>query len=831
MEGLKSDKVNNDDLNSLNKGITEGELWGVIKLCQANKAPDTDGLTQEFYLKFWDDVKIYLIGSIRESMNTKSLSTSQRQGILNLIPKDGKDLKELKNWRPLSLLNQDYKYIARLIAERIKTCLPNLISQDQNRFVPGRYIGYNIVRILNLIDKCNETNINGVLLNIDFEKAFDCVEWDFVYRALSFFGFPINLINMIKVLYQDISACVTNNGHQSEFFKLGRGVRQGCPLSPYLFVLTGQLLNLFIKFKSRIEGIIIDGVDYTISQFADDTSLAVICNMKNIENCFSALKKVQQVSGLKVNENKTEALSLGCGQKLPGVKIGWVETTTKILGVKIGSNRQVIIQENFAGILDRLKTKLNLWRQRNLSWFGKTLLLKTIGISQLVYLLTNLPSPDNIFMKAVEKTLFNLFWKGGPDRIKRETLYGPIEKGGLDFPKITCYNIGLKLQWVKRLIREDGPWKQYVISRSPFEGNKGIFYIFLEANQNWEDFRYWYKPNSNNIFTDIFQKWCQYNYTAFEQTCSKNKVLSESIWFNSNIKIRTKTIFKKHWYTCGLIHIKDLVRNNRWLTLLEITNISHNSINFLEYLSVLSAIPKEWHACIKNRVNADITNTLEIKSKLEIICNVKKPSSFIRRELAKVDCVPPMERIAKWGEELGVTIDTDEWLENFRTVGDTTAVTRLKSFSYRFQVRDVLTNNRLYKMKLSNTVMCYLCKQAVESISHLYWECEINKRLWERLKTILHESLGYNLALIPEVCLLELKQGGNKKLPPFIRQLLMLLKQYIHKCKCIAIPTNVTGFEQSLKGIIRLENIINLNKAHRGNALANWNKLSVYLKL
>ena len=635
---------------------------------------------------------------------------------------------------------------------------------------------------------------------------------------------------MIKTLYNDITACVTNNGHQSEFFKLGRGVRQGCPLSPYLFVLTAQLLNLFIKYKSNIEGIIIDGVDFTISQFADDTSLAVICNDKNIKKCFTALKCFEQVSGLKVNESKTEALPLGCAQKIEGLKIGWVETTTKILGVKIGRKKEIIIKENFDGILDRLKTKLNLWRQRNLSWLAKILLIKTIGISQLVYLLTNLPSPDKTFMKAVENVLFDFFWKGGQDRIKRDTLYGPLEEGGLDFPKITCYNFGLKLQWLKRLIKDQGPWKHYIVSRPPFEGNEDIFHLFLEANQKWADFSYWYRPNMNNFFTEVFQKWCQYNFTASDQNYSREKVLSEAIWFNSNIKIGGKTTFKKNWYSCGLIHIKDLVRDNRWLTLTEITKISHNNINYLEYLSVLSAIPREWHACIKNRGNAANAKLLNLKSKLDILCQTEKVSSYVRKQLAKLECAPPLQRIVKWEEELGIDIDYDEWLEKVSNIKQVTPVTQLKSFAYRFQLRDVLTNNRLFKMKLCDTVMCYLCNNAVETISHLYWDCEMNKRLWERLKELLYKALGFNLILNPKICLLELMEDTNKPLPPFIRLIVILCKQYIHNCKCRAIATDFTGFKHSLNWIIKIEKIINLKKGNTGEISHNWNKLSDYLQ-
>ena len=111
---------------------------------------------------------------------------------------------------------------------------------------------------------------------------------------------------------------------------------------------------------------------------------------------------------------------------------------------------------------------------------------------------------------------------------------------------------------------------------------------------------------------------------------------------------------------------------------------------------------------------------VNINRNLEILCHIEKPSSYIRRQLAKLECAPPVERITKWGDELGLEIDTGEWLENFSTIGNTTAVTQVRSFAYRFQVRDVMTNNELFKMKLCNTVTCYLCNNSIETITHLY---------------------------------------------------------------------------------------------------------------
>ena len=132
-------------------------------------------------------------------------------------------------------------------------------------------------------------------------------------------------------------------------------------------------------------------------------------------------------------------------------------------------------------------------------------------------------------------------------------------------------------------------------------------------------------------------------------------------------------------------------------------------------------------------------------------------------------------------------------------------------------------------MKLSDTAMCYICKNAVETISHLYWDCERNKRLWERLKELLFQALGFNLTLNPKICLLQLMDDTNKPLPPFIRQILLLCKQYIHNCKCRATVPDFIGFKHSLNWVIRLEKIINLNKANTGETLHNWNKLSDYL--
>ena len=136
------------------------------------------------------------------------------------------------------------------------------------------------------MELCKEHGIDGLLINVDFEKAFDSVEWDFVSRALMKYGFPPTFIKWVMTLYNGVSNCVINNGYFTRFFHLERGVQQGCPMSPTLFVLTVEYLATYLKQKSSVKPIEIRGSNYMINQFADDTSLGIINMEKNVRNLF-----------------------------------------------------------------------------------------------------------------------------------------------------------------------------------------------------------------------------------------------------------------------------------------------------------------------------------------------------------------------------------------------------------------------------------------------------------------------------------------------------------------------------------------------------------------
>jgi len=200
---------------------------------EKGKSPGSDGLSAEFYLALWESLGQELVESLNSAFERGELTISQRRGIITLIPKKNKDKTVLNNWRSISMLNtdMDYKIATRAKALRISKILPHIIHSDQTGYVKKRLMGQNIRLISDVIERCQDSKIPGMTLFLDFKKAFDTIEWSFLFKALETFGFGNMFVKWIKSFYANPQSCVTNNGFATPFFPLKRGVRQGCPLS------------------------------------------------------------------------------------------------------------------------------------------------------------------------------------------------------------------------------------------------------------------------------------------------------------------------------------------------------------------------------------------------------------------------------------------------------------------------------------------------------------------------------------------------------------------------------------------------------------------------
>ena len=183
------------------------------------------------------------------------MSLSQKQAIITLIENKGKDRSLLENWRPISLLNVDAKILSKLKAARIKNVLPHIIHHNQTGFIKDRFIGKTIRSIFDIMELTAEENIPSLMIFIDFQKAFDSLEWNYILKRLQYFNFDPDFIRWVSIFYKNIQSCVINNGITSDYFTLQRGLRQGDPLSPYLFVIAAEVLGIAVRQDKEIKGI------------------------------------------------------------------------------------------------------------------------------------------------------------------------------------------------------------------------------------------------------------------------------------------------------------------------------------------------------------------------------------------------------------------------------------------------------------------------------------------------------------------------------------------------------------------------------------------------
>jgi hypothetical protein len=314
LDGIVIPEINDTSKKMCEGMITADECIKALKTMKKGKSPGNDGLTAEFYVKFWGPLSMHFIEAINESYLIGELTCSQKQAVITLLDK-GNDRTILKNWRPISLLNTDYKLVSKVIAERLKQTLPSIIHPNQVGYVKDRSILDHIRNIADVMHYTQVNNIPGVLLAIDFQKAFDCVSWKFLELTLKKFNFGDSFIRWVKIFYSNISSCVINNGYTSKYFTLSQGVRQGDPLSPYLFILVVEILASKIRADKRIEGIMINGRSNKVLQYADDTN-GIVADIESAKYFLDVVDQFGDFSNLHLNKDKTHGMWARKRQKL-----------------------------------------------------------------------------------------------------------------------------------------------------------------------------------------------------------------------------------------------------------------------------------------------------------------------------------------------------------------------------------------------------------------------------------------------------------------------------------------------------------------------------------
>ena len=237
VQGTEIPKQSDDMRNICEGRLSVKECFDCLQSFENNKSPGNDGLMVEFYKTFWNSIGNLVVDSLNYSYECGELSNTQKQAIITLIEKKGKDKRNICNWRPISLMNVDAKIGLKVIATRLQKVLGEIIHFNQNAYVKGRTILDAVRAIDDILEYTERENISGLLVAIDFQKAFDSIKQSFKVKALLAFNFGPSLIHWIQTFYTNNTSTVMNNGYTTTPFQVLQGVRQGDPLSPYLFII------------------------------------------------------------------------------------------------------------------------------------------------------------------------------------------------------------------------------------------------------------------------------------------------------------------------------------------------------------------------------------------------------------------------------------------------------------------------------------------------------------------------------------------------------------------------------------------------------------------
>ena len=734
-------KIQNDFLTST---ITEDELNEAISHLKTNKSPGSDGFPNEWYKKFREELAPVLLKSFNWTLKKAIAPPSWREAVISVIPKEGKNKECCESYRPISVLNVDYKLFTSIITHRLKRYLPDLIHEDQCGFINQRQTQDNIRRTLHIIEHINMHNLDAAIFSFDAKSAFDLVSWPFLYGVLDRMGFNSQFIMCIKALYTDPTARIKINGHLTDSFKLFRGTRQGCCASPALFAIFIEPLAQAIREHEGLIGISIPGEieEHRIGLFADD----IITYLQNPNTTLPKLMELMEeygsLSGYKLNVSKTQVLPL---KYVPNeeirnrYKLNWKAESIKYLGVLITQDAARLYETNYNIINDKIKRDVTKWSTLILDFSSRIEVVKMNLLPRLLYLFLSLPVriPESQF-SAWHKLISRFIWAGARPRVRFKTLQLDKENGGLALPNLKEYYYAAQLRYIVYWCSPNyiARWKtiEMHLCRAPPQS--------MLSGQAYK--------GGNSIINKTLDIW--------QEVVKKYKLAGDSkllVWPAQSPNFKPGVMDKTYerWgmtAVCTLIdgrHFKSFEQLKREFNLansdlfrfLQLRHFYDNeikkglSVGGSEVISVLTGAYKTTPSQIVSRLYGGMQqqegrNTLYVK--------------------------------LKWESEFNVELSESDWRSICDTQHSTTSSRTWREFGWKNLMRFFITPKIKSKQRGEQQYCWRECGCSSANHSHIFWLCDKVQAFWGCVHQNLVKILGYNIIYDPCTLYLGLTSEG-----------------------------------------------------------------------
>ena len=549
-------KISKEDRKECDQEIREEEIERAIKQLNKKKSPGIDGLGSEFYICFKEILTKILKGIFKEIFEKEEVNERMGMGITKLIYKKKGEKVDLKNYRPITMLNTDLKILAKVLANRLKEVMPSIIETNQAYGVKGRDIADITMSIRDTIWYMKEKKEDGYVISLDFEKAFDRVEHGYLFEVLKSFGFGGDFIKWIEILYKGALTRIKCNGFLTECFKITRSIRQGCPLSALLYSLVSEPLGLAIKQKEGIIGIEIEEnkAEGKVFQYADDTTI-IVKGKESVKEVMKVVEEYCKGSGSKVNEDKTVYMRFGKAMVLKNYFNFKEVEEIRILGILMGKNERKVRDEMWEQLVTEIERRLNFWKLRTLNLKGKVLILNVLMVSKLWYVLyvSEMPLWTE---KRLKKCFLDFLWEGKPARIAFNTILGAVDKGGLGLMDVEQRKNSLRVKIVKKYLQDEGKqeWKKtmnYFLNKcGNFNMGDGIL---------WMKTKIWMTEGLPEFYREIFSAWGKFSAKIEYDPHGRENILNQPLFLNKNILNQEKEIFLKKWMEVGITRVRDVL--------------------------------------------------------------------------------------------------------------------------------------------------------------------------------------------------------------------------------------------------------------------------------